>query len=107
MLAGLPLNSLPLVDLPLKHLMRNVLSNIRTEGDVVVSQVGEMQWGKVQVRTSCTTRFGAQALEDWMLKDQRQSRNTVSQPGNMAVFARASDPWHALFTQSNAARSLQ
>ena len=55
----------------LKHLLRNVTSNIRTEGDTVVGQVGEMhlrtercltfqvdQKG-VQVRTSCTTSFDA------------------------------------------------
>jgi hypothetical protein len=71
MLAGLPVNSLPLVDLPPKHLLRNVMSIIRTEGNVVVGLVGNthlwtercltfrLNQKEVQVRTSCTRRFGA------------------------------------------------
>ena len=42
-----------------------------------------------------------------MLENLRQSRNTISQPGIVAVFARASDSWHALFTHLNAAGRQQ
>ena len=42
MLAGLPFNSLPSVDLPLKRMFLNEMSIFRTEGDTVVGQVGQM-----------------------------------------------------------------